>query len=384
MRILHTSDWHLGRLFYGLHLTDDQAFVLDQLVKLITDARVDLVIVAGDVYDRAVPPPEAVALLDETLSRIQLDTGVPVILISGNHDSPERLNFASRLLSRQFVHVYTKPSSIFTPLQARDQHGTVQLFALPYSEPVLMRETLDDDAVVDHKTGIQALLERALAESDSRARQILITHAFVLGGEESESERPLSVGGSGAVPSSLFEQFHYVALGHLHRPQTAGQSHISYSGSLLKYSFSEVDHKKSVSIVEIDGNGKATVEKVALTPRRDVRKIEGKFSELMKGAKAGTSKDDYIMAVLTDEGALLDPMARLRDIYPNLLHIERPFILAGANEQLVRKDHRKASDLDLFRSFYQYVTSTELTSDQELEFANAVNDLRKQNREVSA
>lgn len=386
MRFVHTSDWHLGRLFHGLHLTDDQAFVLDQFVDFVADAKPDAVVIAGDVYDRAVPPPEAVALLDEVLSRLALDVGVPVLAIAGNHDSPERLAFGERLLAGRGVHVVGGLEGWPRPVTVDARDGRCDFYLLPYSEPARVRAATGDEDLAGHDDATAHLVAAARAARRDDRPAVLVAHAFVAGGEESESERPLAVGGSGAVAASSLDGFDYVALGHLHRPQRVGADTVRYSGSLLKYSFSEATHAKSVTLVEIGADRAVTHEQIALAPRRDVRVLRGTLSEILDGDDAG-SRDDYVLAELTDRGALLDPMGRLREVYPNCLHVDRRAFLAeaaavaGGGE---RADPRRRTETEMFAAFVREVTGDELTGDESDAFAEIVDAMRAGEREASS
>ena len=364
MRFVHTSDWHLGRLFHGHHLTEDQAHVLDQLVTLVAEERVDALIVAGDLYDRAVPPPDAVELLDETLSRLACELSVPVVLIAGNHDSPQRVAFGSRLLRASGVHVFGSVTARPASLTLEDEHGPVIVHALPYADPPHARFALDDEDLTDHDAALRALVASARMHAPPGPRSICIAHAFVAGGEESESERPLSVGGSDRVAADCFEGYSYAALGHLHRPQTAGAPQVRYSGSLLKYSFSESGHAKSVSLVELDADGRVSVEELPLSPKRDVRIVTGMLADVLEGPGPGLSKDDYLLVRLENREALLDVMGKLRQIYPNVLHVERTVHEAVESESGPRLDRRNQSDADLFEAFVREVTN-EAPSDEE-------------------
>lgn len=382
MRFIHTADWHLGRLMYGVHLTDDQAHVLDQFVALVKDAHPDVVIVAGDIFDRAVPPTEAVSLLDDVLSQLALGLGVPTIVIAGNHDSAPRLQFGSRLLAEEKLYVFGVLSEPIPVLQLSDQWGPVQFVAIPYSEPSLLRETLSVESITNHQESFQLVLETVHAAMDRRHRRVFIGHAFVGDVIPSESERPLSVGGFDRVDVALFKDFHYAALGHLHRPQSAGLDHVNYSGSLLKYSFSESDHNKGVNVVEMDRLGGCKVEKVGLTPRRDVRRIQGLLKDLLKGPQCGENREDYVSAVVTDTEAILDAMGKLREVYPNVLHIERPFFDPHRGSRGIRLDHRKLGDLDMFRGFFREVTGLDLSDEQIKAYQDVVEDLKKSQREA--
>ncbi len=353
MRFLHTSDWHLGRIFHNVHLTDDQAQVLAQLVDLVRETEVDAVIIAGDIYDRAVPPAAAVELLDEVLSRLVLDLKVPTIVIAGNHDGPERLGFGARLLKERGLHIAGTLQQGLKKITLQDEHGPVHVLPIPYAVPEVVREWAKDEELRGHQAAMKALIDHARKDLPSGERGIAVAHAFVAGGEESESERALSVGGSGQVSTSLFEGFDYVALGHLHRPQNVGSQKIRYSGSLLKYSFSEVDHNKSVSLVEMDKEGGVEVTELPLAARHDLRSVKGTLQEVLSAAMDDAHKEDYLLAVLEDDEVLLNPMAKLRQVYPNVLHIERPHFGALTMGAATHGDHRKLSTLELFSSFWK-------------------------------
>lgn len=384
MRFIHTADWHLGRIFHGVHLTEEQAFVLDQLVELIRDTRADALLVAGDIYDRPVPPADAVRLLDDCLSRVVLGLGIPVVLIAGNHDSPDRLTFASSLLSQRGLHLFGAISSVPKRLVLQDGFGPVHIVALPYAEPPLVRQVLGDPGLSDHDSAMKVLLAHARQDSPPHVRTILVAHAFVTGGTASDSERPLSVGGAGTVEVSNFEGFHYVALGHLHRAQIAGRQHVQYSGSLLKYSFSEATHEKSFTLVELGESGTAAVERIPIRFRRDVRCISGTLQELLRGPGEGENREDYVMATLMDREPVLDPMGKLLSVYPNLLHIERASLSGTGDLAGARGDHRGLSDVELFRAFFSQVTGESLTEVEEKVFLEIVEQLRRDEREASA
>lgn len=383
MRILHTSDWHLGRIFHGIHLTDDQAHVLDQFVQLVGYAKPEAVLIAGDVYDRSVPPTEAVKLLDEVLSRILLDARVPVILIAGNHDSPERLEFGTRLLARQGLHIVGQVGQGLAPVIIYDIHGPVYFCPLPYAEPSLVRERLAAPEAADHHLAMQQQIRQLSSTIPAGVRTVALAHAFVAGGEGCESERPLSVGGSGTVEASCFRPFHYTALGHLHRPQNI-EGNIHYAGSLMKYSFAEHSHKKSVTLVEMDGGGYLTLEQVSLSARREVRCLEGYLSEILAAPDSSANKNDYLMVTLKDSGAILDAIGKLREVYPNVLHIERPHLLSGGELRGPAGDHRRQNELDLFASFFEQVTGESLTAEQSRTFTAALEALYRQEREAAA
>lgn len=378
MRFIHTGDWHLGRLFHARSLVEDQAYLLDQFVELVRSRRPDAVLLAGDIYDRAVPPAEAVTLLDETLSRIVVGEGVPVVMIAGNHDSPDRLGFGARLLASGGLTVVGRYRGDVAPLELADEHGPLRLYPMPYCEPAVVRDALGIE-VSDHDAAMAAVLDKVRAAHPAGVRSVLVAHAFVAGGAESESERPLSVGGSGAVDVRRFEGFDFVALGHLHRPQTlAGRLH--YAGSLMKYSLSEADHDKSVSVIEIDGSGQLDIERVRLAPRRNLRRIRGELATLVESGRSDPVRDDYVFATLCDTGALLDPMARLREVYPNALGCERE-VLQSAGEGRAMAMHRELDVRHLFADFFREVTGEALSDEQASALETMLEQLERRNRE---
>lgn len=384
MRFIHTSDWHLGRIFHGVHLTDDQAYVLEQFVALVRDVKPDAVVIAGDVYDRAVPPAEAVNLLDDVLSRLLLDCKVPVIAIAGNHDSPERLGFANRLLARQGLHVVGPLPAELEPVIIHDEHGPVYFLPFTYAEPAIVRERLSDGAVTSHEQAMQVMIHRMLAKVPAQARTVAVAHAFIAGGLECESERPLSVGGSSAVGADVFAPFHYTALGHLHNPQQVKSAVVRYSGSLLKYSFAEASHQKGVNIVELDAQGAVTVKKAALTPRHDVRCLDGLFKDIMTGPVPGENPDDYIMVTLRDPSPILDARGQMAQLYPHILHIEYSRLTNAGNLSGPEGDYRRLTDGELFGSFFEQMTGEGLTSEQAAGFNSIVDEVYRQQREAKA
>lgn len=383
MRFLHTADWHLGRIFHNIHLTDDQSYVLEQFVELIRDTRPDAVVIAGDVYDRSVPPPEAVSLLDDILSRILLDCRVPVIVTAGNHDSPERLGFGDKVMSRQQLHVIGQVSTATQPVVLHDAHGPVYFCPIPYAEPAVVRERLQDTEVHSHEQALALLAQRFETTVPPGARRVAVAHAFVAGGMSSESERPLSIGGIATVNAAVFAPFHYVALGHLHQAQQVGAPQVRYAGALLKYSFAEANHRKTVSLVEIDAAGNATVEAIALNPRRNVRCLEGQLAEILAAAALDAARDDYIMVTLKDSGAILDPMGKLRHAYPNVLHLERARVL-GESSEAARGDHRRRSKEDLFSGFFAQVTGQPLAETETATLGRLLDEFDRREREVGS
>lgn len=378
MRFIHTSDWHLGRYFHGVHLTNDQSFILEQFSDYVKDAKPDALVIAGDIYDRAVPPTDAVALLDDTLSKILLDYRVPTIMIAGNHDSADRLHFGSRLLTKAGLYVYGVPSPDMRPLVLSDKYGDVAFLPLVYAEPSLVRAMYGVDDVFGHEMAVQCMLGAMMPHVPKNARTVAVAHAFIAGGEESESERPLSVGGTGSISPKIFEPFSYTALGHLHGPQKAGSDTIRYSGSLMKYSFSEVSQKKGIQLVELVADGSVTTQTVSFTPKRDMRIVEGTFDELM----AGEGSDDYIAVKLLDKDPVLDAKGRLEKKFPHLLQLERACFVPSEERSETAIERPKMSEKDRFAIFFEAMTGEEMTDEQKRCLTETIDEVYQREREV--
>ena len=382
MKIIHTADWHLGRQFHNVSLLEDQAHVLDQIVALASDIKVDVVIIAGDIYDRSVPPSDAVSLLDKTLHRLTTEADATVIMIAGNHDGAVRLASGSRQMEKSQVFISGPLSKSIEPFAIKDEHGPVYFCPLPYADPAEVRIEFGDEEIRTHEAAVKAMAIQMRSHLPADARSIAIGHCWVEGGTNTESERPLTVGGTGQVSSDCFEGFHYTALGHLHRPQSVVDN-IQYSGSLLKYSFSEVDHVKSINVIDMDADGGISCERVKLKPKRDLRVIEGSMRDVLEGPADGESADDYLLVRLIDTGAILDAMGQLRDVYPNVLHIERPGLQINESLNAGPQDHRTRSELDLFKDFYRQMKGSELEEEQERVLSDVIDQLRNVDREVS-
>ena len=363
MRFLHTSDWHLGKTLCNANLLDDQAHVLDQVMTMLKDTKAEALVIAGDLYDRAVPPKEAVALLDQTLERIIRGLGVPVLIIAGNHDSPERLGFASGFLETQGLHVAGPVDPDPDPVII----GATAFHLLPYADPAMLRHALQNSDVKTHQDVLAAQLALARARHPKGHRFVAVAHAFVAGGEACDSELGLSIGGAGEVDAALFKACDYAALGHLHRPQEVGFAHVRYAGSLLKYSASEASHVKALTLVEVPAKGAVRTEPLPLSPRRDLRRLRGRFEDLMKGPHG--QADDYLFLDLLDEGPVLDAMARLRQIYPNILGIQPAAAMSGGAAEVLEVSTRELDPETLFRTFFHDVQGRAMDPEETLIFS---------------
>lgn len=319
MRLLHTSDWHLGRSFHRVGLLDAQAAFIDHLVATVRAERVDAVLVAGDVYDRALPSLPAVELFDGALHRLAA-LGVPTVMISGNHDSARRLGVASGLIDRAGIHLRTDPAGCAAPVVLADQHGPVALYGLPYLEPALVREEFALERA-GHTEVLSAAMARVRADMAARpagTRSVVLAHAFVAGGAPSDSERDITVGGVAAVPAGVFAGVDYVALGHLHGCQTITER-VRYSGSPLAYSFSEADHRKSMWLVDLGADGSVAAERIDCPVPRPLARLRGRLEDLLEEPAHAAHEDSWVEATLTDPHRPHEPMARLRKRFPHAL-----------------------------------------------------------------
>lgn len=321
MRLLHTSDWHLGRAFHRVDMLGAQAEFIGHLVATVREHGVDAVVVAGDVYDRAVPPLAAVELFDDALHRLA-DLGVPTVMISGNHDSARRLGVGAGLLDRAGVHLRTDPAGCGTPVVLADTFGDVAFYGLPYLEPALVKDAFGVDRA-GHESVLGAAMDRVrtdLAARPSGTRSVVLAHAFVTGGEASDSERDITVGGVAAVPAGVFDGVDYVALGHLHGCQTL-TPRVRYSGSPLAYSFSEAAHRKSMWLVDLGADGSVAAERVDCPVPRPLARIRGTLEDLLADPSLTACEAAWVEATLTDPVRPADPMARLTVRFPHTLSL---------------------------------------------------------------
>lgn len=384
MKFFHTADWHLGKLVQGVYMTEDQEYVLKQFINFIKEEKPDAVIIAGDLYDRAVPPTEAVQLLNHVLDEIVLELNTPVLAIAGNHDSPSRLHFGSKIMIEKGFHIAGQLESEINTVILEDEYGEVHFHLVPYCDPSIVRNILEDDSIKSHDDATNKLVEKIQSTLAPQARHVYVGHAFVTPfGEKqentSESERPLSIGGAEHVNAQHFECFDYTALGHLHQGHYVHKENIRYAGSPLKYSVSEEHHKKGFYIVEMDGEGKTTVEKRLLTPRRDLRTVESNIEEML----TYPINEDYVFVKLTDETPVLSAMEKVRSVFPNAMHVERMY---DGNIQMKTatevKRRNELTDVELFTAFYREVTGLETSEATEEVFKEVLDELLKLENET--
>ena len=363
MKFVHISDLHLGKRIYDFSMLDDQKHILGEILKVIDSEAPDAVLIAGDVYDKSIPSIEAVELLDDFLYELS-GRDLQVFLISGNHDSPERLAFASRLISPTGIHLSPVYSGAVEPVVLTDGSGPVDIYLLPFVKPAHVRRFFPDAKIESYNDALRTAVEAL--HIDRGRRNVLVTHQFITGAARSDSEE-ISVGGTDNVDAAVFDGFDYVALGHIHGPQNIGSERIRYCGTPLKYSFSEVSHEKSVTVVDMGKDGDLAVRTVPLRPLHDMREIEGTYEELTyRPAYEGTNTDDYLHITLTDEEDIPDAIGKLRLIYPNLMCLDYNNSRTRAAGMLSDiADVERRSPLDLFGEFYEQQNGRPMSDEQE-------------------
>lgn len=397
MRFLHTADWHLGRIFYGQYLTDDQAYVLEnQFFTILKEEKIDGILLAGDVFDRAVPPIEAIELWDTIITRLAMDYKVPLFVVSGNHDGAERLEVGRSMLSQSGIHIWGSPHHALQPFEFEGVDGKVAICPMPFSEPRRIGDALglsssesksvdtdmaddtlfsyvddkDQEAVAlnlhNYDQMYQAWSDYLYKQVPKGMRSIAISHAFVMGGEVGGSERTLSVGGSEQVNPKVFKDFHYTALGHLHGSQRMGADYIRYSGSPLKYSFDEHGQKKSFTIIDMDTKGSVDISTIPVEAKRDVVILEGYFEDLLNNKELQANhKDDYVQARLLDTMPIMDGMARLRQVYPRCMTIELVGRVATPVAVMGDVVFKELNERQLFNQFAENVWKKPLTEEEQ-------------------
>ena len=351
MKLVHLSDLHLGKRVNEFSMLEDQEYILNEILRIIDGERPDGVLIAGDVYDKTVPPGEAVLLFDNFLTNLA-EREVPVFVISGNHDSPERLSFGARLMENSGVHMAPVYDGTAAWTEFRDEHGPVRIYLLPFIKPASVRRFFPDREIGSYTEAVGAAVEAMGV--DRTVRNVLVTHQFVTGAGRSDSEE-ISVGGADNVDASVFDPFDYVALGHIHGPQNIGSERIRYCGTPLKYSFSEASHVKSVTVAELGEKGELLVRTVPLRPMRDMREIRGTYMELAaRSFYQGLSREDYYHITLTDEEDVRDAVGKLRMIYKNLMKLDYDNLRTrGAGQIRGAERVERKTPLELFEEFYE-------------------------------
>ena len=375
MKFAHIADLHIGKRVHDFSMLEDQRYILEEMLRIFDEEKVDGVLIAGDVYDKTVPSAEAVQVFDDFITKLA-KMEMPIYMISGNHDSAERLAFGAQLFENDGVYISPVYEGEVKKVEVEDVYGTVNIWLLPFLKPATVRHALQREDINTYEEGVVAALQGC--EIDTEQRNILVAHQFVTGADRSDSEET-SVGGLDNVSAEVFEDFDYVALGHIHRAQKMGRETLRYSGTPLKYSFSEADHKKSVTILELLEKGRVEIHVVPLVPRRDMRKMRGTYMEVTaKDACTEENKMDYLQITLTDEEDVPGALQKLRTVYSNLMRLEYDNARTRENRevQAVEAQEQK-SELELFEEFYELLNN-ESMKDEQVEFVEKlIQDLKE-------
>ena len=363
MRFLHLGDLHLGKSLGEFDLIEDQKYILDQILGIVQEKSVDAVLIAGDVYDKTIPSEAAINLLDYFLYRLS-ETGAKTFLISGNHDSAERVAFGSRLMSSRQIYLSPIFESDVEPITISDRHGEINIYMLPFVKPSLVKRVYPEEEIITYQDAVNAAVQHMQIDTDKR--NVLLAHQFVTGAARCDSEE-LSVGGLDDVDASIFDGFDYVALGHLHGPQKIGKETVRYSGTPLKYSFSEANQKKAAVIVDVEEKGKINIQQIPLVPKHDMREIRGTYMEVTAlDFYKDMKTDDYLHITLTDEEDIPDAIGKLRTIYPNIMKLSydnlrtRAAVTVRGTAEVEEK-----SPMELLKEFYELQNNQPMTDEQE-------------------
>lgn len=365
MKFIHLSDLHMGKRVNEFPMLEDQNYILREILDIVDQEEPDGVLIAGDVYDKPVPPAEAVQAFDRFLTSLA-DRKLPVFVISGNHDSPERLAFGARLMVERGVHISPVFNGRIEPVSMTDRYGRASVYLLPFVKPATVRALYPDQVIETFDDGVRCILEQITGEGFHREeRNILVAHQFVMGASVCDSEE-LSIGGLEQVNADYFRHFDYVALGHIHGPQMVGRETMRYCGTPLKYSFSEARHKKSVTVAELMEKGNVSVTTRLLHPLHDMREIKGSYSQVTdRNFYQGTGVQDYLHITLTDEEDILDAAGKLRAIYPNIMKLDYDNQRTRAGQSVDTGGEVQKSPLELFGELYTLQNNQPMSEEQE-------------------
>lgn len=368
MKLLHIADLHIGKRINEFSMLEDQKYILKEILRIVDEVKPLGILMAGDIYDKSVPAGEAVEVLDEFLTEL-VSRKVQSFIVSGNHDSPERLNFGSRIMQKNGVHIAGAFDGKLKHIVIEDEFGPVNIYLLPFVKPAMVNLYYADQDIQSYEDAVNIIIEAS--QINEKERNILIAHQFITSGsqepERSDSET-IAIGGLDNIDASVFKTFDYVALGHLHGPQSIGGEMVRYAGSPLKYSFSEARQHKSVTLLELAQKGTLDIQTVSLTVLRDMREIKGPLKELVRvGASLPKVSQDYIRAILTDEDEVYDAIGQLRQVYPNMMRID--FENSRSRQDInsnsaASGDVARKSPLELFEEFYAKQNNLEMTEDQ--------------------
>lgn len=377
MKIMHLSDLHIGKKVNEYSMLQDQEYILKEILQIIDDEKVETVIIAGDVYDRSLPPNEALELFDEFLYQLS-SRNVNVFVISGNHDSPERISYGGRMMTENKIFLSPVYDGNVKPISLNDDYGEVNFYLLPFIRPADIRRYFPDENIENYTDAVKVAIDNM--NVDFSERNILITHQFVTGAELSESE-DIIVGGTDNVSGEVFDGFDYVALGHIHREQTVGKDNIRYCGTPLKYSFSEAKHIKSVTILDFKDKENIEYSKIPLTPLRDMREIRGTYDELtLKSSYENTNVDDYLHITLTDEEDIPDAIGKLRSIYPNIMKLDYDNLRTrGSGTVDAIENIESKSPFELFADLFKQQNNQDMSEEQEEIMRNLIDKIWEEN-----
>lgn len=381
MKILHLADLHFGKILQEQSLIEDQEYILKEIINIIKEKEIKALLISGDIYDRSVPPTEAVNLLDNFLKILIKDLKIKVFIISGNHDSKDRLGFGNKIFEDEGLYIESKYNGRLKKVKLEDEYGPLNIYMLPFIKPVEVKKFFEDDLENNYDLAINKIIEKE--EIDKSKRNIIMVHQFVTAGnvkpERTESE-VLSLGGIENVDVSNFKSFDYVAIGHVHRPQKIGRDTARYAGTILKYSFSEINHNKSIPIIDIKEKGNITINLLPLKPLRDMREIKGPIEELIKeeNYKEG-NLEDYIKAIITNEEPVYDAIGKIKKIYPNTLKLEiqnSKTINSNTEQNINLEEVKKKSELELFSDFYKLQNNLDLNEKQKEIVKNIISEVK--------
>lgn len=382
MKLFHLSDLHIGKRVNEFSMLEDQKYILGQILKAAKEHQPEGIILAGDIYDKPVPAAEAVQVFDDFLTSLN-EMGLPVFMISGNHDSPERVSYGGRLMKKSSIYVAPVYEGKTEKVEFTDEYGKVCIHLLPFIKPAVVRHAFEGgefekeaEAVCDHQSAVKMAVSHM--DIDTDVRNVLIAHQFVTGAMRCESEE-VSVGGLDNVDASVFDAFDYVALGHIHSPQAVGRDQVRYCGTPLKYSFSEAGQEKSITVVELKEKGNVDISAIFLRPLRDMRKIRGSYMEVTaKSFYENENCGDYLHVTLTDEEDVLDGLQKLRVIYPNIMQLEYDNRRTRGNMELTAAQAvEKKSEMELFMEFYELQNNQPMSQVQKEFVGNIIREVKE-------
>lgn len=381
MRILHLADLHLGKILQEQPLIEDQKYMLEEIIKKVQEENIEIILISGDIYDRSIPQTDAVDMLDYFLNKLIKDLKKQVFMISGNHDSKERLGFGNKIFENDGLYISSKYEGQIKKVELQDEYGKLNIYLLPFIKPVEVKKYFEDE-ILSYDETIKKIIEKE--NIDETQRNIILTHQFVTCiGEEVErtDSETISLGGIDNVDISNYDKFDYVAIGHVHRPQRIGRDTARYAGTMLKYSFSEVNHKKTIPIIDFKEKGNINIKLVELTPLRDMREIKGPIEELTKKENyKNTNTEDYIKAIITNEEPVYDAIGQIRKVYPNVLKLEiqnsKSSVSQNDEKEKELQNIKNKSEVELFNEFYKFQNYTELNDEQSQVIENIVKEIK--------